>query len=420
MGTTTQQLKKVPVLRFGGLSSDWKLTYLNSILSFKNGVNADKSQYGHGRKFINVLDIIENDVIEFDDVEGLVDISDKEFSDNTVELGDVVFQRSSETREEVGQANVYMGQSPVTFGGFVIRGKKIGDYQPLFLNYALKTQAVRKDLTSRSGGSTRYNIGQTALEAVGVYLPDIHEQQKIADFLGSVDAWLDNLRCQKTALETYKRGMMQKLFTQQVRVKDDNGNHFPEWQNGVLEDVIVRFSTGLNPRNNFKLGSGDYYYVTIKNITKGKLDFSNAEKIDSRAKKLINKRSDLQKDDLIISSIGNIGEAYLLKEDPQNWDINESVFTIRPDKNKVTPSFLYHLVASSDTKKHFMNSITGSSFKSIKQRELRLTPVALPSIEEQQKIAGFLTAIDQAITAKAKEIAKVEEWKRGLMQKMFV
>ena len=167
---------------------------LGDLLSFKNGVNASKEKYGRGHRFINVLDIIENDYLTHERIRGSVDIDDEEFEKNKVEYGDILFQRSSETREEVGQANVYLDERvPATFGGFVIMGKKIGDYHPTFLNYLLRTSSVREDMTSRSGGSTRYNIGQDSLKKVPISVPELPEQEKIAGFLGAVDENLSQI-----------------------------------------------------------------------------------------------------------------------------------------------------------------------------------------------------------------------------------
>ena len=95
-----------PRTRFYGFTNDWEEVPMGELLSFKNGYNAGKEQYGHGKKFINVLDIIENDFITHDRIIGEVDIPTKDFKKNEVKFGDILFQRSSETREEVGQANV--------------------------------------------------------------------------------------------------------------------------------------------------------------------------------------------------------------------------------------------------------------------------------------------------------------------------
>jgi len=115
----------VPQLRFPEFEGEWVEYKLDSLLKFKNGINASKEDYGYGYKFINVLDIIQNDFITYDKIRGEVNVSKEIFEKNLVQYGDILFQRSSETRDEVGQSNVYLDKdNNATFGGFVIRGKK--------------------------------------------------------------------------------------------------------------------------------------------------------------------------------------------------------------------------------------------------------------------------------------------------------
>lgn len=98
----------VPELRFPEFREDWQEKVLGDFMTFKNGINTDKSQYGHGWKFINVLDIIADRPIYHDQIIGSVSVPDKEFEKNEVKYGDILFQRSSETREDAGQSNIYL------------------------------------------------------------------------------------------------------------------------------------------------------------------------------------------------------------------------------------------------------------------------------------------------------------------------
>lgn len=230
----------VPSMRFPEFSEPWEKQLLGYYFTFKNGVNADKSMYGRGRKFINVLDIISDKPIFYDRIIGEVEITDKEFSKHEVKFGDILFQRSSETREEVGQSNVYLDEIPATFGGFVIRGRPIRVIDSRYFDALLKTSAVRRDMTSRSGGSTRYNIGQESLEAVAIIVaPTLPEQQKIAEFLGAVDARRALLERRRDALRAYKKGMMQRLFSRELRFANVDGSPFPDWHEKRLGEVFV-------------------------------------------------------------------------------------------------------------------------------------------------------------------------------------
>jgi type I restriction enzyme S subunit len=160
-----------------------------------------------------VLDILQNEFITYDKIIGSVDVNDETIRKFSVNYGDILFQRSSETQEEVGTANVYLDEKQTaTFGGFVIRGKKIGEYEPIFLNKLLKSKSVRNNISSKSGGSTRFNIGQEILSSVKVLLPSIKEQRKIASCLSSLDALIAGQVEKIEQLKLHKKGLMQGLF----------------------------------------------------------------------------------------------------------------------------------------------------------------------------------------------------------------
>lgn len=108
----------------------------------------------------------------------------KEFG---VNYGDILFQRSSETLEDVGRANVYLDKETALFGGFVIRGKKIGEYNPLFFRYLLSSPNVRKRIIVKGAGAQHFNIGQEGLSKVALFVPSEKEQEHIANLLNMVD-----------------------------------------------------------------------------------------------------------------------------------------------------------------------------------------------------------------------------------------
>lgn len=206
----------VPRRRFPKFAkdADWCEKALGELLEFKNGINASKEQYGKGVKFINVLDILLNEFITHEKIIGSVDVSEEIVDKFSVNYGDILFQRSSETQEEVGTSNVYLDKHKIaTFGGFVIRGKKIGEYDPVFLNKILKSRFIRNSISSKSGGSTRFNIGQEILSSIKILLPNnIKEQEKIAECLTSLDSKVQNQEKKIEQLKIHKKGLMQSLF----------------------------------------------------------------------------------------------------------------------------------------------------------------------------------------------------------------
>ena len=162
----------------------WKTTTLDKLLEFKNGVNADKEKYNSGVKMISVMDILTDSPIYYDKIKGQVDIDEKTLDTYSVTYGDILFQRSSETFEDAGKSNVYLDQDrTATYSGFVIRGKKKADYNPYFLNEALRIGQVRNQIIRNAAGSQHINVGQDSLAKIIVPLASDIEQSKIAEIL---------------------------------------------------------------------------------------------------------------------------------------------------------------------------------------------------------------------------------------------
>ena len=197
---------------------------------------------------------------------------------------------------------------------------------------------------------------------------------------------------------------------------------FVSWEQRKLDDCLKRIATGLNPRDNFKLNTGgSNYYVTIKNFEHGHLYLDdNCDKIDNEALKKIQERSDLQKDDILFTSIGRVGDCYLLENKPQNWNINESVFTLRPNQQIIIPQYLFQTIHSDIVLKQILDNVTGSTFKSIKINDLKNAIIPIPNKEEQKCIGRLITCIDNLITLHQRKLNKLKNVKKSLLEKMFV
>ena len=239
----------VPTLRFQEFTNPWTLMPLKKLLCFQNGINADSAKYGKGVKFISVSDILNNQYITYDCIKGMIDIDKKTKERFLVEYGDILFQRSSETFEDIGRANVYLDKEhPATFGGFVIRGKKISEYNPMFFRYLLCTPNARKQTVRMGAGAQHYNIGQDGLGKISLYFPTIQEQQKIAGFLSAID---DRISVQNKIIEDLK-----------ILKKELCNNHFKS----VLHDASLRYITLkeiLTERKEYCSKDGTYTHGTL-------------------------------------------------------------------------------------------------------------------------------------------------------------
>lgn len=407
----------VPELRFPGFECSWEVRTLGEFMSFKNGVNADKSQYGTGRKFINVLDIIEAGPITHDRIIGSVDIPVAEFEKNEVKYGDILFQRSSETREEVGQSNVYLDpERTASFGGFVIRGRLHELVNPRFLDNLLKTSSVRKDITSRSGGSTRFNIGQESLGSVEVCMPlDEAERSKIADFFDQVSSKISLLKNQVDELRQFKTGLMQRLFSQELRFTREDGSDFPDWDERELQEIGERSkvkNSGIkitrvltNSATMGVIDQGDYFDK----------DIANAENIGGYY--VIRKGEFIYNPRISVSApVGPIN-----RNDLADGVMSPlyTVFRINlPDTD-----FFAHYFASTmwhDYMKSVANYGARHDRMAISIGDFLALPLPVPHADERAKIAGALSALDAKIDAMMGQITHMEAFKKGLLQKMFV
>mgnify|MGYP002552739802 FL=1 len=187
-------------MRFPEFTGEWKEHSLSEYLEFKNGLNPDAKRIGKGVPFLSVMDILADGVINYDNIRGKVEATEKEIESFGVNSGDLLFQRSSETLEDVGRANVYMDNRTAVYGGFVIRGRKIGNYAPFFVKYLLATPLARKRTCRMGAGAQHFNIGQESLAKISLYFPSMEEQQKIAEFLSLL---ADRIATQNKIIEGY-------------------------------------------------------------------------------------------------------------------------------------------------------------------------------------------------------------------------
>ncbi|MGH8892368.1 MAG: restriction endonuclease subunit S, partial [Actinomycetes bacterium] len=207
-------------------AGDWARCEFGELFEFSNGINADKSAYGSGTPFINILEVITKEWLEPSDIPGRVTLPASTLARYRVNFGDVLVNRTSETQEEVGLTSTYLGDVPVVFGGFVFRARpKTTRLDVGFSKYGLRGIAVRRQITARGQGGIRANIGQRDLKSVAVELPDVPEQKAIADALDDASSMIDRLQRLIIKKRDIKQGLMQELLTGRTRLLGFSG----EW-----------------------------------------------------------------------------------------------------------------------------------------------------------------------------------------------
>lgn len=245
-----KKVLNVPNLRFPNFFEEWEEHYLSEYLEFKNGLNPNAEKFGRGIKFISVMDILSNNVITYDCIRASVEITAEELKSFIVKNGDILFQRSSETLEDVGRANVYIDDKPAVFGGFVIRGKKKSEYNPLFFKYLLATPYARRKIIPMGAGAQHFNIGQEGLSKVKLYFPILQEQHKIASLLQLID---ERIATQNKIIE--KLQSLIKGIAQHCIKESTSGNAY------VKLGDICQITTGKLDAN-AKVDNGIYPFFT--------------------------------------------------------------------------------------------------------------------------------------------------------------
>ena len=188
----------------------------------------------------------------------------------------------------------------------------------------------------------------------------------------------------------------------------------------TFDEVVLFARTGLNPRQNFKLGQGNNYYITIKNIKNNSLVIDdNTDVVNDEAIKLIHKRSQIKKGDILFASIGRMGDMYIIEEEPMAWDINESVFAFTLDTSIVRQKYFYYIFRVKSTLDYLESKSSGSTFKSIKMNQLKKMKFEIPALDKQDQIVAVLDKICNIIEMRKQELGSLDDLIKARFVEMF-
>lgn len=394
----------------GIMPEDWEEKILSHLLTFKNGINGEKEKFGSGIKLISVREILSEKPITYDSIGGCADVSKKQLEEYSVSYGDILFQRSSENYEDAGSSNVYLDkEKEAVFSGFVIRGKKKANYDPIFLNSFLRLPYMRNEISRKAAGAQHVNIGQDALSSILCIFPPLPEQQKIADILTTQDKVIELKEQLLAQKQQQKKHLMQQLLTGKKRLPGFSG----EWKKESLGNIAVRHIRRNTIGNSNVLTISAHYGL----INQSEF-FNKAIASDDKSDYYL-----LEKGDFAYNKSYSSGYPFGAIKRLTRYDVgivSPLYICFKISKENVSGEFLdqyfevgllnheIQAIAQEGARNHGLLNIAIDDFFNSK--------ILLPPLKEQTAIANVLSAADREIDLIRQNIEQEKQKKKALMQ----
>ena len=411
--------KRIPSLRFkddrGDQYSEWEIKSLGEVGEVIGGGTPDTTN----RNLWN------GSIIWYTPVE-----IDKKYSSHSMRnISQSGLQQSSAkllpagtvlltTRATIGRVTITTNECTTNqgFQSFVVDGAKFSNE---FLYYWI-TRNVG-EFIRRANGSTYLEVSAKEIKKIDYCVPTIIEQQKIADFLSSIDIRIEQLEKKLTLLTQYKKGVMQGLFSQKIRFNDELDREYPKWREVKLDELseVVRGVTFDKSDALDVPSTGRLPVLRAGNISE-QLDLSRD--LVWLPNEIISQTQRLKKRDIVMcASSGSssiVGKCATVR---QKWNgtVGAFCFIIRANSRKIDSDYLTYFLKSEKFYR-WTKSAEGTNIKNIRLGDLRKYRIPFPLFAEQKKIADFLLSIDRQIELTSEQIGKAREYKMGLLQQMFV
>lgn len=403
--------KNVPKLRFKGFEGEWEEKKLNTIFDkISKPVDVEKETYykqigirSHGKG------IFYKDAVKGEELgnKRVFWVEPNVFIVNIVFAWERAIARTTEY--EIG----------------MIASHRFPMYKPKqlllnldFITYLFKTERGRMllELASPGGAGRNKTLGQKEFSNLLVKLPSLQEQEKIANLLSKVDRYIELQEKKVSELEKYKKGMMQKIFSQKIRFRKDDGGEYPEWQEDTVKNIADIFLGLTHTPTYCQKGIP---FLSVKDIKKGKIYMNNIKYISEEEYLNITDNAKPKKGDILFGRVGTLGNPILLKEEV-NFAIFVSLGFLRIKNRNIQSEFIIQWMKSDEFSSQINSKISGSSQKNLNTGWLKSFKVNIPIIEEQNKIAKFFSKVDLAIEKQNKRLDELKQWKRGLLQQLFI
>ena len=409
---------KVPQLRFPGFDGEWKFKKIGNIAELTSSKRVYLTDYvEQGIPFYRGKEISELKLGKIpNDILYITESSYQEFKEK---FG--VPQKDDLLITAVGTlGNVLRIKDEAKFyfkDGNLIWFRKITEFSP-FLEIAL--DFYKSEIEKTSIGSTQRALTMVELRKLKFPFPTLPEQQKIASFLSAVDEKIQQLSRKKELLEHYKKGVMQQLFSGKLRFKDESGNEYPDWEEKRLGDFknLVHGDGDWILSENIDAGE-KYSIIQLGNIGFGKFINKPMKTLSEKNFKVI-KGTLIENGDLLINRMVDVNLNACVFKFTGLYVTSVDVCWIRAGSN-INNVFFSNLILTEKYQKKLLSLSSGSGRVRISKKNFfDKFYFELPCLEEQQKIANFLSSIDAKIENTIGELEKVQLFKKGLLQKMFV
>ncbi|WP_461629434.1 restriction endonuclease subunit S [Labilibaculum euxinus] len=390
----------IPELRFPEFEGKWKRKKIGDISKVKNGFAFKGEFFGEKGPYI-ILTPGNFDVGGGFRYQGSKEkyYTSSDVSDNYIlKKGDLLTVMTEQAVGLIGSGLI------VPESGLFLHNQRLGlfevgeEVQKEFLFHFMKTHSLSLKFSKSAAGTKVRHTSVKLIEGIDLSIPILPEQTKIASFLTTVDKRINLLQKKKAELELYKKGIMQKIVSQTIRFKDENGNDFPDWEENKLNDICdIKKGQQLNKEELEETG-------TYPAINGGIEPSGYTEEWNS------------SENTITISEGGN-SCGYVNYIRTKFWSGGHCYSLLRLDE-KVVGDYLYQSL------RYYQNQImrlrVGSGLPNIQKRDINNFKLLLPKKEEQLKIANFLSSIDKSIEKLGNQIDDSVVFKQGLLQKMFV
>ena len=405
--------KNNPKLRFPEFSGKWDKKKLGETATLITKGTTPSKFVSDGIKFIKI-ECFNGNKINFDKCLFIDETThNKELKRSILQENDLLFAIAGATIGKVNFVPKEILPANTNQALAIIRLKE--NEVRHYIYQILKSERMQKYIKESISVGAQPNLNLEQMNNFSFFYPPFTEQTKIASFLSSVDKKLSQLKQKKNLLEQYKKGIMQKIFSQELRFKDDNGKEFPDWDEIKLGEIFYS-EKGKGISKNKVVDDGNFECVLYGELyTKYNEVIYNVVSKTNELDGTLSKLGDL----LIPSSTTTTGIdlANVTALNKADVLIGGDITILRSHIEINNVFYAYYL--SHFKKEEIASYAQGSTIVHLYYNHIKEMTIHILSIKEQTKIANFLSAIDNKINHCQLQIEKTENWKKGLLQQMF-